>query len=59
MHHRTHVRLARQAVVDQLQQMPKKLDPVLGGQAAIAQQLSQIQHRLRSQCGVSERSAVL
>lgn len=45
-----------QTVAEQLQQMDWKLDSVLGGQVAIAQQLSQMQHMLLLRYDETERS---
>jgi hypothetical protein len=49
---------AMQTVAEQLRQMDWKLDSVLGGQVAIAQQLSQMQHALLSRYDQTERSLV-
>ncbi len=48
-----------QTVAEQLQQMDWKLDSVLGGQVAIAQQLSQMQHTLLSRYDETERSLLV
>jgi hypothetical protein len=45
-------------VAEQLRQMDGKLDSVLGGQVAIVQQLSQMQHVLLSRYGETELSLV-
>jgi hypothetical protein len=47
-----------ETVAEQLRQMDWKLDSVLGGQVAIAQQLSQMQHTLLSRYDQTERSLV-